>query len=314
MSEESKTLGEAMVQARKAKGLSQKKLAALAGYGESGVSIARIETGVIRRPSEAKLEALAAALGLDLDYLRELATSSTAAGRLSGPALRKANRERLERLAQLTAELEQQAKTHYEPLESLRRNVETTFLEPLFEIGQRVAGMPVTVRDEIAMPQHAKWARADDETKQATNDYFASIADNLAAQFAAGATAGGTLGAGAAFGAYSAVGAYATASTGTAISTLSGAAAANATMAALGGGSLAAGGFGVAGGTIVLGAIVAAPALLLGGVGVWFGVARMSSRESDHEQEIKLAEDAFDATARRVCATRSTGQHALRRS
>ena len=67
-------------------------------------------------------------------------------------------------------------------------------------------------------------------------------------------------------GVYAAVGALGTASTGASIAGLSGAAATNATLARLGGGAVAAGGGGVAVGTAVLGGLVAAPALLIGGL------------------------------------------------
>lgn len=67
-------------------------------------------------------------------------------------------------------------------------------------------------------------------------------------------------------GVYAAVGALGTASTGASIAGLSGAAATNATLAWLGGGAVAAGGGGVAVGTAVLGGLVAAPALLIGGL------------------------------------------------
>lgn len=67
-------------------------------------------------------------------------------------------------------------------------------------------------------------------------------------------------------GVYAAVGALGTASTGASIAGLSGAAATNATLAWLGGGAVAAGGGGMAVGTAVLGGLVAAPALLIGGL------------------------------------------------
>ena len=78
-----------------------------------------------------------------------------------------------------------------------------------------------------------------------------------------GSLAAGTL---TAAGAYGAVGAFATASTGAAISGLAGAAATNATLAWLGGGAIAAGGGGMITGTLVLGGLVAAPALVIGGL------------------------------------------------
>ena len=62
----------------------------------------------------------------------------------------------------------------------------------------------------------------------------------------------------------------AAASTGTAISSLSGAAATNATLAWLGGGSLAAGGGGMAAGTVVLAGVAVVPALVVGGVFLYF--------------------------------------------
>lgn len=67
-------------------------------------------------------------------------------------------------------------------------------------------------------------------------------------------------------GVYAAVGALGSASTGASIAGLSGAAATNATLAWLGGGAVAAGGGGMAVGTAVLGGLVAAPALLIGGL------------------------------------------------
>jgi len=97
-----------------------------------------------------------------------------------------------------------------------------------------------------------------------------------------GASAG-SLGAGALAGlaAYGGTMAVGTASTGAAIAGLSGVAATNATLAALGGGSLAAGGLGMAGGTVVLGGLVAAPALVIGGI--FLAIKGNSSLEKAHE-------------------------------
>ncbi|WP_346746150.1 hypothetical protein [uncultured Campylobacter sp.] len=89
----------------------------------------------------------------------------------------------------------------------------------------------------------------------------------LASSIIQGVGGGAVAGAAIAFGAYGAVGALGAASTGAAISTLSGAVATNATLAFLGGGTIAAGGLGVAGGMAVLGGMVAAPALLVIGLG-----------------------------------------------
>lgn len=87
-----------------------------------------------------------------------------------------------------------------------------------------------------------------------------------ASELATGGLGAISAGALTAAGAYGAVGAFAAASTGTAISALSGAAATNATLAWLGGGAIAAGGGGIAAGTAMMCGLVAAPALLIGGM------------------------------------------------
>ncbi len=100
------------------------------------------------------------------------------------------------------------------------------------------------------------------------DEHFKALQQTVlqAKDVATGAGAGLAGGLAAAAGAYGAVGVLGTASTGAAISGLSGVAATNATLAWLGGGSLATGGLGVAGGTLVLGGLVAAPAIMIGGV------------------------------------------------
>ncbi|MGO9901701.1 MAG: helix-turn-helix domain-containing protein, partial [Solirubrobacteraceae bacterium] len=94
MADEVVTLGSVIAKARKAKGLTQKELAGLVGYGPSGVSVAKIEAGAITVPSELKLEALAEALELDVQELRALAERQPKRGAFNLPALHKRNEKK----------------------------------------------------------------------------------------------------------------------------------------------------------------------------------------------------------------------------
>lgn len=91
------------------------------------------------------------------------------------------------------------------------------------------------------------------------------VLSNIGAGVAVGAAISG--------GAFAATASLGIASSGTAIASLTGIAASNATMAALGGGSLAVGGAGMAGGALVFGGLVAAPVLIVAGVGLQFKAA-----------------------------------------
>jgi transcriptional regulator with XRE-family HTH domain len=298
VSEKTEQLGRVIAKARKTKGLSQKELAVKAGYDASGVSITRIETGAIRRPSNEKLDRLAAALDLSADRLRQLADEAATRGPLHGPAAHKANQQRIKDLNESTEELQRAVDAAYSPLIRVRQEVEENFLTPLFELSQCVRGVRLTGDGSLVATERSD--NGDDTVRDAADDYFERVRANFAGHFAAGAAAGGAFGAGAAFATYSAVGAFATASTGTAISGLSGAAATNATLAAIGGGSLATGGGGIAVGTAVLGAMVAAPVLLVGGVGLVLGGKKLSAHEDTLEQRLQLAENTFEANSRRI--------------
>lgn len=127
-----------------------------------------------------------------------------------------------------------------------------TSIQALVDVLSRVKNASSELSDVSALITTEEMAAIKQKVVEAMEVHHA--ATGLSAGLA---TAGGV---------YAAVGALGTASTGASIAGLSGAAATNATLAWLGGGAVAAGGGGVAVGTAVLGGLVAAPALLIGGL------------------------------------------------
>ena len=127
-----------------------------------------------------------------------------------------------------------------------------TSIQALVDVLSRVKNASSELSDVSALITTEEMAAIKQKVVEAMEVHHA--ATGLSAGLA---TAGGV---------YAAVGALGTASTGASIAGLSGAAATNATLARLGGGAVAAGGGGVAVGTAVLGGLVAAPALLIGGL------------------------------------------------
>ena len=127
-----------------------------------------------------------------------------------------------------------------------------TSIQALVDVLSRVKNASSELSDVSALITTEEMAAIKQKVVEAMEVHHA--ATGLSAGLA---TAGGV---------YAAVGALGTASTGASIAGLSGAAATNATLAWLGGGAVAAGGGGMAVGTAVLGGLVAAPALLIGGL------------------------------------------------
>lgn len=318
-------LGRAIEQRRKLRGWTQPELAERArayGFPDAGavVAISRIEKGRIR-PSKAKIEALADALGVSMSMLTDLAARIQLTANAGDDSPEDADRpgairavERLfigataqenkRRVAVINDTVQDRSMRVEAALARLNQEVGRAyeeFLEPLGETLTRLAVPDLLAREgEPLDPTVLRRAGRKDldpsDFASARVTEVISGLSNFAGRGLAGVAGGGAAGAGAAWAAFSATAAWGTASTGAAISGLYGIAATNATLAALGGGALAAGGAGIAGGVAVLTGIVAAPALLLAGVAVVVAGRRSRSQALSTAERLDEADEQLRAT------------------
>jgi transcriptional regulator with XRE-family HTH domain len=277
--------------------MTQEELAKRAEYGKGGaVSISRIEHGLIS-PSEHRLTAVALALRLTPEQLKQEAkdlTGSLANQRGQRPVkLREQVAETKRRHAKINDNVAERSRITQELGEAFNKvhdDARDKFFMTFVELAESISGAPgpekpdeqeVESRSEIPAAIHV----------EAMSAGIASAIRGAAAGGAVGAAAGGA----AAYGAFTAVAMFGTASTGTAISTLSGVAASNATLAFLGGGTLAAGGAGMAGGALLLTGMVFAPVAALAAAGFIVLKQRRSKKEEERlRTEIEAAEKALD--------------------
>lgn len=319
-------LGSAIEQRRKLRGWTQPELAEHArvyGFPQAGavVAISRIEKGRVR-PSKAKIEALADALGVSVSTLTDLAGQiQLRTDRLAGNRPDEAERqgavraiERLflgataqdnkRRVSGINDTVQDRSARVEAALARLNTRVERAdqqFLAPMVASLTRLAVPDLLSREgEPLDPTVLRQAtrldlNATDFADARVTEVIAGLS-GLAGRGLAGVAGGGAAGAGAAWAAFSATAAWGTASTGAAISGLYGVAATNATLAALGGGALAAGGAGIAGGVAVLTGIVAAPALILAGIGVVVAGRRSRSQALSLAERLDEADDQLAVT------------------
>ncbi|MCX4760206.1 helix-turn-helix domain-containing protein [Streptomyces sp. NBC_01275] len=277
--------------------MTQEELARRADYGKGGaVSISRIEHGLIS-PGEHRLAAIALALQLTPEQLKQEAedrTRSLARQRGQRPVkLRDQVAETKRRHAEINEKAAQRSKITQEHGEAFNRVHDAArdgFFLRFVELAESISGAPEPERpseEEIESTGETPTAIRI----EAMSFGIANAIRGAAAGGAAGAAAGGA----AAYGAFTAAALFGTASTGTAISTLSGVAATNATLALLGGGTLAAGGAGMAGGTLLLTGMVAAPAAALAAAGFYVLRQRRNKKEEQRlRTEVEAAEAALD--------------------
>ncbi|MFD3328479.1 helix-turn-helix domain-containing protein [Streptomyces sp. NPDC058701] len=277
--------------------ITQEELAERADYGKGGaVSISRIERGLIS-PGEHRLAAIALALALTPEQLKQEAEDRTKAlagqrGQRPGK-LRDQVAETKRRHAQITEKAAERSKITRGDAEAFNRVhdvVRDEFFLRFVELAESIVGAPEPERpseDEI---------ESVDETPTAMRIQAMSAGIANAIRGAAtGSAAGAAVGGAAAYGAFTAAAFFGTASTGVAISTLSGVAATNAALALLGGGTLAAGGAGMAGGVLLLTGMVAAPAAALAGAGFYVVKQRRNKREEERlRSELEAAEAALN--------------------
>ncbi|MHA7239566.1 helix-turn-helix domain-containing protein [Arthrobacter sp. TMS1-12-1] len=277
--------------------MTQDELAKRAEYGKGGaVSISRTESGLVS-PGEHRLIAVALALHLTPEQLRQEAkdlTISLADQRGQRPEkLREQVAETRERHAKINDNVAERSRMTQELGEAFNKvhdDARDKFFMTFVKLAESINGAPgpekpndqeVESRREIPAAIHIGAMSAG----------IANAIRGAAAGGAVGAAAGGA----AAYGAFTAVAMFGTASTGTAISTLSGVAASNATLAFLGGGTLAAGGAGMAGGALLLTGMVAAPLAAMAAAGFYVLKQRRSKQEEERlRTEIEAAEKALD--------------------
>jgi transcriptional regulator with XRE-family HTH domain len=277
--------------------MAQEELAKRAEYGKGGaVSISRIERGLIS-PGEHRLAAIALALQLTPEQLKQEAedrTRSLARQRGQRPVkLRDQVAETKRRHAEINEKVAQRSKITQEDGEAFNHVHDAArdeFFLKFVGLAESISGAPEPERpseEEIESTGEIPTAIRI----EAMSVGIANAIRGAAAGGAAGVAAGGA----AAYGAFTAAALFGTASTGTAISTLSGVAATNATLALLGGGTLAAGGAGMAGGTLLLTGMVAAPAAALAAAGFYVLRQRRNKKEEERlRTEVEAAEAALD--------------------
>ncbi|MGW3112586.1 helix-turn-helix domain-containing protein [Streptomyces sp. NPDC001091] len=277
--------------------LTQEELARKAEYGRGGaVSVSRIERGLIS-PGEHRLTAIALALGLTSEQLRQEAadrTRSLARERGRRPVkLRDQVAETKRRHAEISEKAAQRSKITQELAEAFN-DVHDVARDKFFlrfvELAESIGGAPEPMRPHEEQTE----STGEVPTARRIEAMSAGIANAIRGA-AAGGAAGVAAGGAAAYGAFTAAALFGTASTGAAISTLSGVAATNATLALLGGGTLAAGGAGMAGGALLLTGMVAAPAAALAAAGFYVLKKRRTKAEEERlRTEVEDAEAALD--------------------
>ncbi|RPF29024.1 hypothetical protein [Georgenia muralis] len=276
--------------------MTQQELASLAEYGKGGaVSISRVERGLVT-PGERRLAAIALALQLTPEKLKQEATDRTrslADQEKPRPArLREQVAETKLRHDKVNETVAARSRTTQDLAESFNTyhdEARDHFFLKFVQLAETITGAP-----EPKMPSEAELEGEGEAPTairiQAMSVGIANAVRGAATGVAAGAAAGGA----AAYGAFTAAALLGTASTGTAISALSGVAATNATLALLGGGTLAAGGAGMAGGALLLTGMVAAPAAALAAAGFYVVRQRRSRMEEERlRREVEAAEAAL---------------------
>ncbi len=277
--------------------MTQEELAEQADYGKGGaVSISRIERGLVS-PGEHRLAAIALALQLTPEQLKQEAddrTRSLARQRGQRPVkLRDQVAETKRRHAEINEKVAQRSKITQELGEAFN-HVHDVARDKLFlrfvELAESISGAP-----EPQRPSEEEIESTGETPTAIRIEAMSARIANAIRGAAAGGAAGAAVGGAAAYGAFTAAALFGTASTGTAISTLSGVAATNATLALLGGGTLAAGGAGMAGGTLLLTGMVAAPAAALAAAGFYVLRKRRTKKEEERlRTEVEAAEAALD--------------------
>lgn len=275
----------------------QEELAKEAEYGKGGaVSISRIERGLVS-PSERRLVAIALALHLPPEQLRQEAknlTASLVSERGQRPArLREQVAETKERHATINEIVAGRSRTTQELGEAFNKvydDARDNFFMAFVRLAESISGAP-----EPEKPNEQELeSRSEMPAAIHVGAMSAGIANAIRGA-AAGGAVGAAAGGAAAYGAFTAAAMFGTASTGTAISALSGVAASNAALAFLGGGTLAAGGAGMAGGALLLTGMVAAPIAALAAAGFYVLKQRRSRKEEERlRAEIEAAEKALD--------------------
>jgi transcriptional regulator with XRE-family HTH domain len=290
---DSTRLGAAVKAARNGLKISQSGLAKRVGYTNHG-PISKIESGALR-PDDDTLRRLEQELELPKDALVSVAGKSADKG--SGIKRHRDNQRRITELTDRTRVLSLEVERRFRELDQERTGIQDDFLTPALDIATMVRDVDPLVLASLDGVRQGGPLPTAGSTK--IGDYQRSVAHALATnitQAAASGVIGGVAGAGVAAATYAGTAAWATASTGAAISSLSGAAASSATLASLGGGSLAAGGLGMAGGTVVLASIVAAPAAIAAGVGLYLANRKLRARAQSDSERIDEAERQFMAT------------------
>lgn len=263
--------------------LRQRALGELAGYGpgkSAAVSISRIENGHVS-PSAERLAGIAAVLDTTPAAL-EAEAHELAARRGDEPA-ELSVRKRVQRLEDEITVRTGRVVELGERFNHAGSLATEQFLDPFLEVaGQIVGAAPAAYpkglsRDEASRPELV----AEYRLAHSRSAVAGAIGGSHDAEAAA---------------------AFGTESTGAAISGLSGASASNATFAALGGGAISAGGTGLARGIAVLTGILAAPSLILGGLGVAWMIRRQRRKEREQlevlgsaETELSSAKPNFDS-------------------
>ncbi|KDQ68533.1 hypothetical protein DT87_15455 [Streptomyces sp. NTK 937] len=279
--------------------MTQEELAKRADYGRGGaVSISRIESGLIS-PGGHRLAAIALALQLTPEQLKEQAehrTRALAHQRGQRPAkLRDQVAETKRRHAEITEKAAQRSKITQEHGEAFNRVhdvVRDEFFMRFVELAKSISGAP-----EPEIPSEEE-SESEPPTAIRIEAMSAGIANAIRGA-AAGGVAGAAVGGAAAYGAFTAAALFGTASTGAAISTLAGVAATNATLALLGGGTLAAGGAGMAGGILLLTGMVAAPVAALAAAGFYVVKQRRNKKEEERLRiQVEAAEAALNLSQR----------------
>ncbi|WP_332108864.1 hypothetical protein [Streptomyces gossypiisoli] len=277
--------------------MTQEELAEQADYGKGGaVSISRIERGLVS-PGEHRLAAIALALQLTPEQLKQEAddrTRSLACLRGRRPVkLRDQVAETKRRHAEINEKVAQRSKITQELGEAFNHVHDVArdkFFLRFVELAESISGAP-----EPERPSEEEIESTGETPTAIRIEAMSAGIANAIRGAAAGGAAGAAVGGAAAYGAFTAAALFGTASTGTAISTLSGVAATNATLALLGGGTLAAGGAGMAGGTLLLTGMVAAPAAALAAAGFYVLRKRRTKKEEERlRTEVEAAEAALD--------------------
>ena len=288
-------LGRVVRSLRERKGMSQESLGREAGYGKgAGVSISRVESGILRPGSE-RLAGIASALGLMPQELEDRAAKQDAADASEGGTARRGSRDLKDRARRVEQEIGERTTVITNLGEEFNKQHDRArdeFFMRFVNVAARVQGAP--------QPDPSPFQDDDATDPDVVAAYRLKLnatgVGNLLAGGAGGAAAGAAVGSAAAYGTFVAAASFGTASTGAAISGLSGVAATNATLALLGGGTLAAGGAGIAGGTMVLASIVAAPMVVLFASGLVWMVKRNRKQQQELAAQLDDAEAQLDAT------------------